>query len=186
MRRHIGLALACCAFLGLTGPLRAQASLILLARHAEKAASTGDPGLTPAGDVRAQDLARALSGVSLAGVVATQYQRTQLTAAPTARANHITPVIVSTTGGVKEHAAAIAKVVDALPAGTAVLIVGHSNTLGPILQALGGPAIPEFCDNEYSTLLTLYRPGANGRPQLLRTRFGATEPPEAAICDPKM
>lgn len=185
MRRTIVSGIVCCALLAWASPLQAQATLIILARHAEKSAPTGDPGLTPAGEARAADLARALAAVRLTGIVATQYQRTQLTAAPTAKASQLAPVIVSTSGGVQEHAAAVAKVIDALPPGSAVLVVGHSNTLGPILAALGGPAIPELCDNEFSTLLTLYRPGG-GRAQLLRTRFGAAEPSDAAICEAKM
>jgi broad specificity phosphatase PhoE len=167
------------------GALEAQASLIILARHAEKTAPAGDPGLTAEGEVRAADLARALRDVRLAAVITTQYQRTRLTAAPAARAARLTPVVVPAGNDLAAHATAIARVVDALPAGSAVLVVGHSNTLGAIIAALGGPRVPDLCDEEYATLFTLARPGPGGGvPHLVRGRFGAPGPADQASCNP--
>lgn len=162
--------------------LPAQASLVVLARHAEKSAPTGDPGLTPTGEVRAQDLARALAHVRLAAVITTQYRRTQLTAAPAALAYRLTPTVIPASGDLRSDATAVAAAINALPAGSAALVVGHSNTLGPIIAALGGPSVPELCDGEYSTLLILERPAGGGGPQLLRTRFGAGDLPAASEC----
>jgi phosphohistidine phosphatase SixA len=76
-------------------PAAGQATTVILARHAEKAAPTGDPVLTPVGDQRAQDLARALADVRLAAVITTQYQRTRLTAAPVAQAAKLEVSIVT-------------------------------------------------------------------------------------------
>ena len=164
-------------------PGRAQASLVILARHAEKAAPTGDSPLTSAGQGRAQALAQTLADVHLAVVIVTQFQRTRLTAAPTALAQGITPLVVRAGPDFAAHAAAVAQAIDTLPTGSAVLVVGHSNTVGPIIAGLGGPSIPHLCDGEFSTLLILdRRPGMAGLVHLLRARFGAAEPPDASLC----
>ncbi len=163
--------------------LQAQASLIILVRHAEKAAPTGDPGLTPKGEARANDLATVLADAPLTAIVASQYQRTQLTAAPTAKAKSLSPVIVATAKEVAEHAAAVAKVIDGLPAGSAVLVVGHNNTVVAIIAALGGPKLPDLCDSEYSTLFTLERPSVRSAPaRLVRSRYGEADQPDASAC----
>lgn len=162
-------------------PLYAQASFIVLARHAEKAAPTGDVGLTAAGEQRARDLARALTNVRLAAVITTQYQRTRLTAAPSTSAAGLTASVVPATGDMAADARAVIRALDSLPPGSAALVVGHSNTLGPIIAALGGPNIPDLCDAEYSTLLVLVR-SADGV-SLLRGHYGAAEPESASHCE---
>ncbi|MEO8199272.1 MAG: histidine phosphatase family protein [Gemmatimonadota bacterium] len=161
---------------------RAQASTIILARHAEKAAPSGDPGLTLPGQQRALDLAQALAKVHLTTVITTQLKRTRLTAEPAAQAADLPPIVIPATGNTNADAMAVAHAIDELPSGSVVLVVGHSNTLGPIIAALGGPRIPDLCDAEYSTLLILTRPGGEEKPSLIRSRFGAAEPPEADRC----
>ena len=166
----------------LPGPLPAQASLIVLVRHAEKSAESRDPGLTPIGEQRAEDLARALTGARLTAIYTTQYRRTRLTAEPIARAQGLTPIVIAASGDLRADAAAVAAAINALPAGSAALVVGHSNTLGPIVAALGGPALPDLCDDEYSTLFLLERTGASVAPRLLRVTYGAAEPPGVDEC----
>lgn len=175
----IGLlgSLAAAAVLGalpLTGAA-AQARLVILVRHAEKDARPDDPVLTPAGEARARDLGQALANIKLSAVITTQYRRTQLTGEPVARANGITPRIVEATGNRSADAAAVVRALDALPRGSAALVVGHSNTLGSIVAALGGPALPDLCDSEFSRLMVLERTGA-GRPNLVQSRYGAADP----------
>lgn len=183
MRLRIRALLAFC-LLGLTpGILTAQARLIILVRHAEKAAPTGDPGLTTAGEARARDLAQALAEVHLTAIFTTQYRRTQLTAAPVAQAQRVSPTVLAATGELPADARVIAMALNTLPPGSAVLVVGHSNTLGPIIAALGGPVVADLCDAEYATLLILERPPGGAGPRLLRTRFGAADPPGATECD---
>jgi len=166
---------------GLATTLEAQASLVILARHAEKASTVGDMELSPAGALRADALARALSAVHLTAIVSSQYRRTRNTAEPSARAQHLEITVIETGRDLPAHAAGVARVINLQPPGSAVLVVGHSNTLGPIIAALGGPAVQDLCDDEYSTLLILVRTPA-GAPQLIRTRFGAAEPEETGRC----
>jgi broad specificity phosphatase PhoE len=161
-------------------PLAAQATTIILARHAEKASPTGDPVLTPVGEQRAQDLARALADVRLSGIISTQYQRTRLTAAPVAEAAKLEVTVVpgsADPGGV-------IRALDALPSGSTALVVGHSNTLAGIIAALGGPKIPDLCDGEHSTLFIVERPGGGKPVSLVRAKYGVAEPPEVSQCQP--
>jgi broad specificity phosphatase PhoE len=164
----------------LGSPVRAQATTVILARHAEKASPTGDPGLTAVGDQRAQDLARALTDVRLAAIISTQYQRTRLTAAPVAQAAQLEVTIVPGSA----DPAGVVRALDALPAGSTALVVGHSNTLAGIIAALGGPKIPDLCDGEHSTLFIVERPGGGKPVSLVRAKYGAAEPPEASQCQP--
>ncbi len=171
-----GLALALCS------PAQAQASTIILVRHAEKATSSGDPVLSPAGERRAGDLATALAQVHLDAIFSTQYQRTRFTAEPVARAAKLEPQVIPATGNINVDALATAHAVDALPAGSVVLVVGHSNTLGPIIAALGGPKVSDLCDNEYGTLLIVTRHGTDGPASLIRGHYGAAESADAVSC----
>jgi len=166
--------------LAATLPLSAQASLVILVRHAEKAAGGDDPGLTMEGWARAEALVKALSCVKLDGVITTRYQRTRLTAAPVVKAQKLEPVEVAASRDLTAHAAEVASLVNAMPAGSAVLIVGHSNTLGPIIAALGGPVIPELCDGQYDGLFFLDRGGT--APRLVRGHYGAADAPGADGC----
>lgn len=171
-----------CLLCLLPGPLPAQASLIVLVRHAEKSAERSDPGLTRGGEKRAADLAGALEGARLTAIYTTQYRRTRLTAEPVAHAQGLTPMVLPASGDLRSDAAAVAAAINALPAGSAALVVGHSNTLGPIIAALGGPPVPDLCDGEYATLLILERPTGGTGPQLLRSRFGAADLLGATEC----
>ncbi len=179
-RRGAGLLGLLALLLGGALPLPAQASLVILVRHAEKAIGGDDPGLTMEGWARAEALVKTLSCVKLDGVITTSYQRTRLTAAPVVKAQKLEPVEVAASRDLTAHAAEVASLVNAMPAGSAVLIVGHSNTLAPIIAALGGPTIPELCDGQYDGLFFLDRGGT--APRLVRGHYGAPDAPGADGC----
>jgi broad specificity phosphatase PhoE len=170
------------AFSALAPRLEAQATTVVLVRHAEKAAPTGDPGLTAAGEARALALAEAVRQFHLDGVVVTQYRRTQATAAPADAARGLVPVVVPTAITLAAHADSVAAAIRRFPPRSAVLVVGHSNTLGPIIAALGGPAVGDLCDAEYATIFVLTLADAGGPARLLRASFGAPDPPGAGTC----
>lgn len=166
-------------------PAAAQDStVVVIVRHAEKAVIQGEsnPPLSEAGQARARALAASLASWNVGAVVATQYLRTQQTAAPLMDARGLTPVIVSAAGGVDvgEHPARVADAVRA-QAGKTVLVVGHSNTVTQIIQALGGPPARDLCDGEYSNLFVMVlKPGQE--PRLARRHYGAPDAPAAADC----
>lgn len=175
-----GALFAAAAFAGASmQPLAAQATVIILARHGEKAVEPeANPALSAAGEARAAALAQALASARLDAVFATEFTRTQRTAAPAAAAHHLRVRILAVHGDSLAHARAVAAAIRARPRGDAVLIVEHSNTIPAIIAALGGPELPELCRNEYATLFVLVRqPGRE--PTLIRSQFGAPDPADA-------
>ncbi len=181
LRWRAGALLAACLLL--PAHLAAQATTVILVRHAEKAAPDGDPPLSAPGQARAAALGMALADVPLGVIVTSEYRRTIETAAPLATARGIVPVVVAARGGPDSNAAAVARALRAAPAGSAALVVGHSNTLGPIIAALGGPRVAELCDGEYATLFVLELPRESS-PRLVRSRYGAPDAPGATDCRP--
>ncbi|MBB4638342.1 phosphoglycerate mutase family protein [Longimicrobium terrae] len=166
-------------------PAAAQDStVVVIVRHAEKAVIQGEsnPPLSEAGQARARALADSLASWNVDAVVTTQYVRTQQTAAPLMAARGLTPVVVSTAaeGGAENHPAQVAAAVRALAAKT-VLVVGHSNTVTQIMQALGGPAARDLCDGEYSNLYVMVlKPGQ--APRVQPRRYGQPDAPTEADC----
>lgn len=153
---------------------------VYLVRHAEKSianTSDPDPDISSLGRDRAKALASRLGASGVTAIITTQFKRTQQTAAPLASQIGVTPEIV--------HAGNIGDTDSTVEAilrhrGGKVLVVGHSNTLAPLIAALGGPKLPNLCDSQYSNLFILYIP-PSGTPQLLRQHFGNSDP----IMDPQ-
>lgn len=156
--------------------------MVILVRHAERGtAPAGDPVLTEAGTQRAAALAAALAGARVASVITTNLQRTQLTARPLLDAIGQSPIVVRAAGAA--HVDSVAAAVRRRPAGEVVLVVGHSNTIPPIVTALGGPALPDLCDNQYSTIFILEYPAAGGPPRFIKANYGAPDPPASDSCE---
>lgn len=153
------------------------ATVVLVVRHAERAPGSGDPPLSDVGQARAADLADIGKLTGISAIVTTQLQRTRQTAAPLADALKITPVVVPTQQDLAKHAAEVAAAVRQ-QAGKTVLVVGHSNTVPAIVAALGGPKLPDLCEPEYDSLITLIL-DAGGSARIVRTRFGAPTPVDA-------
>jgi len=156
---------------------QARSTTVILVRHAEKAAEPADdPPLTPVGETRARDLWNAIKDAGVTAVITTQYARTRATAAPTATNAHVAPEIVATTGAnhVQDVATAVKKHV-----GQTVLVVGHSNTIPAIVEALGAPRPAAICDPEYDNLYVVTIT-PDGKASLLRAKFGARTPADAS------
>jgi phosphohistidine phosphatase SixA len=170
-----------CIALLIAAPLSAQPSLVILVRHAEKAAVPGDdPPLSELGQARATDLARALRAAPPTAIIVSARQRTALTAAEVVKATGVTPQVIALDGGGAAHVAAVAKAVQ--QAKGVVLVVGHSNTVPAIITALGGPVLPDICDATYSHFFVLTPRAGNSSASLVISRFGANEPPPPASC----
>lgn len=177
--RLTGALLLLAAF---TLPAGAQPSLVVLVRHAERAAApASDPVLTTAGEARAMALRDALAAAGVSAIVTTHLQRTQLTARPLADSLRLTPIIVGAGAPLQAHLDSVAAAVMRQPAGAVVLVVGHSNTVPGIVRALGGPALPDLCDSEYASLFVLSY-GGGPRPRLVRATYGAPDAPGTADC----
>src|SRR5262245_7146592 len=154
----------------------AQTTTVILVRHAEKAATPAvDPPLTAAGEARARELWDALKDARVGAIITTQLVRTRATAQPTATATGVTPEVVNAGGAnhPQEVAAVVRKHV-----GQTVLVVGHSNTVPSIIEALGAKKPPAICDGEYDNLYILTL-GADGKAGVVRSKFGARAPADA-------
>ena len=134
-------------------------------RHAERAdagmAATTDPDLSDAGRARAQSLAGMLKDARIAHIYVSEFKRTRQTADPLAALLKLEPAVVVQ----KDIAQLPARVKEA---GGNVLIVGHSNTLPAILNALGVTEQITIGDMEFDNLFVVTR-GAT--PTLLRLRY---------------
>jgi broad specificity phosphatase PhoE len=152
---------------------------IIIVRHAEKASETErDPALSAAGIARAAALDSVLADAKVTTIIVTPFRRTAETAMPVALTHRVTPMLVPVTGEVAAHAAQVAELAKGQEG--VVLVVGHSNTVGAIVAALGGPRVGNLCDANYDQLfiVTFVADGA----RLVRSRYGREDPPEARVC----
>lgn len=177
----LGLAFAALGALGMLllycdGPPpatvdEARATTIVLVRHAEKADDgTDDPPLTDEGRERARALADVLEDASLDAVLATPYRRTQATAAPAAERFDVPVSVTPVEGGTEAHAAGVAQAIVEEHVGRSVLVVGHSNTIPAIVEAIGGE-IPAIADDEYDRLVVMVLL-PDGSVRLVEARYG--------------
>jgi len=176
LARRIGLAIAIGAVAAQSAIAQA-ATTVILVRHAEKAAEPADdPPLTAAGEARARDLWNAIKDAGASAIITTQYARTRATAQPTATALHLTPEVVR--GGGATHPKDVADAVRK-HAGHTVLVVGHSNTIPAIIEALGAPRPRAICDPEYDHLY-IVTIAPNGKAGLVRATFGVRTPVDSS------
>lgn len=144
----------CCLGLALALPLQAAPgeTVVFVVRHAEKAADhPRDPTLSAEGKRRAQAIADMLTDESLQAIYATPYRRTQLTAAPTAAAKGLS-ITVRPAG---ESADSLAQVLLRRHPGQRVLVVGHSNTVPALVEALSGQPIEAIPEHQYDRFLAI-------------------------------
>jgi broad specificity phosphatase PhoE len=154
---------------------------VYLVRHGEKSTAIPndpDPDLSSAGRARAGALAVLLRNSGVSAIVTTQLKRTRETAQPLAALMGVVPEIVPT--GDSTHADSVAAVVKR-HRGEKILVVGHSNTIGSIIAALGGPRLPNLCDGEYSSLFVMTFVGS-GPSTLIRQHYGTLDPLPDSAC----
>lgn len=129
----------------------AQKTTLWLVRHAEKETTNPavrDPDLTAIGKLRATALAQMLKREKIRHIYSTIYKRTQNTVMPLAGTLKLTPEIYDT-----KDLNAVAQRVLAENKGESALIVGHSNTLIPMIKALNYEVpFEELSDNDYDML----------------------------------
>ncbi|WP_223789763.1 histidine phosphatase family protein [Marinicella meishanensis] len=124
----------------------AQSQTWYLVRHAEKVEdSSPDPVLTEPGRQRAEQLANMLSAADIEKIYSTDYQRTQLTAAPLAQ--HLGLPVISYDPRKLAELAALLKA-----DGVNALVVGHSNTTPMLLHLLSGQATERLDEVDYDNV----------------------------------
>lgn len=162
------ICLALLVLLGTAAGASAQGTIFLV-RHAERADSgtmagttmATDPELSEAGRARAESLAVMLKDAGIKAIYTTEYQRTRQTAAPLAKALGIEITVVSS----RDSKA----LVDKLKAAAApVLVVGHSNTVGETIAALGVSEPVKIGDADYDNLFIV---SLGAKPGLIRLHY---------------
>ena len=122
--------------------IAAEASRIYLVRHAEKVDQSSESLLTELGSARAERLAELLADEPLTHIFSTPYNRTLLTARPTADSQGI--AISEYDGGQLQAFAD-----ELLKLEGQILVVGHSNTTPVLVNHLVGTEFPFLEDNIY-------------------------------------
>ncbi len=123
--------------------------IIFLVRHAEKATDDPrDPVLTEEGEARAVELADRLASRGIERVMSTDYHRTRDTAGPLAERLGLVVELYDPT-----DLPGVARAI--LDDGRTTLVVGHSNTTPPLVDALGGDSGSPIEDDEYDRLYEL-------------------------------
>jgi len=159
---------------------QAQPSLVVVVRHAERAAEPrGDPGLSAEGIQRAQALADRLAEANVTSIITTELRRTRETALPTAMKFGIEPQVVATRrDDVPAHVQAVVAAVQQLTG--VVLVVGHSNTVAGIVAGLSGARPIELCDTSHSHVFVVDPQPAGSA--VLQFTYGREDPAPSAGC----
>jgi phosphohistidine phosphatase SixA len=123
---------------------------IFIVRHGEKAASGGnDPDLSKAGRARAESLAAVLKDAGITAIYATEFVRTQATAAPLAKALGL-EVMKSSAAETTSLATKLRNL-----RGGNTLVVAHSNTIPSLIKSLGIDTPVEIPDDAYDNLFVI-------------------------------
>lgn len=121
---------------------------IFMVRHGEKVDESRDPELSAQGKQRALNLANILRDADVKRIYVTEFQRTQMTAAPLAQSAQI-----SMSQYVAKESRNLGRQLVSTEVNT--LVVGHSNTLLDILQGLGIQNAKTVADDEYNRLIVV-------------------------------
>jgi broad specificity phosphatase PhoE len=152
--------LFCLLVFGFAVSTEAQSNIVIV-RHAEKAEGGGnDPDLSEAGRARAEALAKMLKDAEIKAIYATEFKRTQETAAPLAQEIGIKVTIRPA------KATDFALKLRNTPGNA--LVVGHSNTIPDLIKEFGIDAPPDIAENEYDNLFVLT---LDKKPRLLRLHY---------------
>jgi broad specificity phosphatase PhoE len=143
-------------------------------RHAEKVftpANESDPLLTDIGLQRSNDLNAYLGKKKPDSIFVSKYLRTQQTAAPTATAAGVLPIIVNQSDSI-----AIDAFVTRLYKMNhkKVLVVGHTNTVPQIVKGLSGQTINPITEIDYDNMYIIKIRRTNR--QLIQTTYGVVSP----------
>jgi len=147
-----------------------QSTTMVIVRHADRDGPLD--ALNAAGMVRAQELVHVGIEAEFAAIYHSDTNRARDTAAPLAAAAGLAPIVYPA----NEVQSLVASIF-ADHRGEKVLVIGHSNTIPDIIEAAGGPVIPNIGEAEFDKIfvLTVCRCGRK-RVTLLNLQYGAVSP----------
>ena len=142
---------------------------VIIVRHAEKniEPNNPDPDLSPAGQARAQEIARMFGDAGVQAIYATQYKRTQQTVTPLASRLGLPIVSVDA-----KQSSELTRRILSNNRGQTVFVAGHNNTAPEIVNLLSGENYPQIPESEYDNMfiVTIYR---FGKAKVLKVKYGA-------------
>lgn len=144
--------------------------IVFALRHADRKPDPDDD-LSPAGLVRARLLARILAESGVRTVFCSSVERARKTAQPLKDRLGNRVDVVPIDVGTPTHEQQFIDGVKALPQNSIAAIIGHSNTVGPIIAGLTGQAIDPIDGHEFDKLFVLSIV-ANGTSTVALTRYG--------------
>lgn len=145
---------------------------VIVVRHAEKniEPSNPDPDLSPAGQARAQELARMFGDAGVNAIYATQFKRTQQTVKVLGDRLGLTANVVEA-----KNTQELIRQILTTYRGQTIFVAGHNNTAPEIVKALGGGDFPVIPENEFDNMfiVTVYR---FGRAKVVKLKYGSASP----------
>ena len=142
---------------------------VILVRHAEKKIEPNnpDPDLTPAGEARAQEIARMFSTAGINTIYATQFKRTQQTVKPLSERIGIAPTLVDA-----NQLDELVQQITTQHRGQTVFVAAHNNTVPALVSKLSGENFPIIPESEYDNLyiVTIYR---SGKAKVVKLKYGS-------------
>lgn len=139
---------------------------VIFVRHAEKENGSGDVSISAAGRRRADNLVRVLKDAGLDAIVTSDTRRARQTAEPLAKSLQISPKSHEPT----ERPDATAKRLTG-SGSQCILVVGHSNTVPVILDAVTGKRNNVLiADDEFDAILIATRK-PDGSWSLIRAKY---------------
>lgn len=144
-------------------------STVLIVRHADREGTLDE--LSAAGRVRAQALVHVAERAGVRAIIRSDAVRAEQTAQFLATALGLTPTALPG-NDIDAFAREIRRY-----AGDTVLVIGHSNTVTPIIAALGGPTLPQIGDEEFDNfyVVQLCRCSRGGA-RVTHLQYGAPSP----------
>ncbi|MEO8435544.1 MAG: phosphoglycerate mutase family protein [Pyrinomonadaceae bacterium] len=165
------LTILCAApVFGYSSPSDQSLTTIIFIRHAEKKVEPDnpDPDLSPAGEARAQEIAKMFGDTGVNAIYATQFKRTQQTVKPLADKLGIPVTQVPA-----KNSAEVVKQIRAQHMGKVIFVAGHNNSVPEMIAALGGPKFPLIPETEFDNLYILTIDG-EGKAKLIKLKYSAT------------
>jgi broad specificity phosphatase PhoE len=158
-----------CLLMLLTG---CSPTTLLVLRHAEKASTGMDPPLSPAGQMRAQELVEVAGEAGVSAIYATQFIRTQQTAQPLASHLGLGVNVFEVTSDAHQYAENLANHIQSEHSGEVVVIVSHSHTVPLIVEALGTAPISPIPGDMYDALFIVTVPRWHGDAKVVKAEYG--------------
>lgn len=147
--------------------------LIFALRHADRIPEPVD-ALSDTGKVRAELLARMLAKSGIRNAYCSSAKRTQDTIEPLKALLGGALTVHKFKLSSNNHEQEIVTAVRALPADSTAVVIGHSNTIGTIINFLTNKAIDPIEDNEFDKLFVVSIPA--GSPSVTLLKYGEPTP----------